>query len=208
MKTTGNYKLITVGELLGELKKYEKNCWDYSVVAWTQDDPMFGVVGIGKDKDGDLRIEVEEVEEELEGIWSVADVIDSLERNGKETRVYLAGHGLYFAIDSEGSIFTENDDNDVVGCYANPFVEYELEPRRDSYEERLTAEIARKEKRENRTETFVLMLLVLAAACWLGYNIYAMVAGVGGPLWEKSLWVIGCSIVIVVDGFTLHYSNK
>ena len=124
MKTTGNIKLTTAGQLLDELKTYEEEHWGLSVVAWTQDDLMFGVVGMGKDKDGDLRIEVEEVEEELEGIWSVADVIDSLENSGEDTRVYLAGHGLYFAIDDEGSIFTESDDDDVVGCYATIFGEY------------------------------------------------------------------------------------
>ena len=87
MKTTENIKLTTAGKLLGGLKKYEKKHWDLSVVAWAQDDLMFGVVGIGKDKDGDLRIEVEEVEEELEGIWTVDDVINSLEGFSKDTRV-------------------------------------------------------------------------------------------------------------------------
>ena len=197
MKTTENIKLTTVGELLGELKKYEKRNSDLSVVAWTQDSLMLGVVGIGKDKDGDLKIEVEEVEEELEGIWTVSDVTDSLERIGKDTRVYLAGHGLYLAIDNEGCIFTESDDDDVVGCYARPLGEYELKPQRDS-----------KETRENRTETLVLVLILLAAACWLVYNIYALVVGVGGPLWEKILWIVGCSVVLVVSGFTLYYSKK
>lgn len=129
MKKTENIKLTTVGQLFDELKKYEEEHWDLNVVAWAQDDLMFGVVGIGKDKDGDLRIEVEEVDDVLEGIWSVADVIDSLENSGKDTRVYLAGHGLYFAIDDEGSIFTESDDDDVVGCYATVFGEYEDDPR-------------------------------------------------------------------------------
>lgn len=127
MKKT-NVQLTTAGKLLNDLKRYEKKHWDLSAVAWAQDDLMFGVVGIGKDKDGDLRIEVEEVEYELEGIWTVSDVIDSLESIGKETRVYLAGHGLYFAIDSDGSIFTESDDDDVVGCYATVIGEYEEEP--------------------------------------------------------------------------------
>ena len=197
MKTTENIKLTTVGELLGGLKKYEKKHCDLSVVAWTQDNLILGVVGIGKDKDGDLRIEVEEVEEELEGIWTASDVIESLERSGKDTRVYLAGHGLYFVIDNEGSIFTESDDDDVVGCYARPLGEYELKPQRDS-----------KETRENRTETLLLVLILLAAVGWLIYNIYAMIAGVGGPLWEKILWIVGCGVVLVVSGFTLYYSKK
>lgn len=195
MKTTGNIKLATVEQLHRELKQYDEKRWDDSVVAWIQDDLTFGVVGMGKDKDGDLRIEVEEVEDKLEGIWPVTDVITSLESNDKDTRVYLAGHGLYFAIDGEGHIFTEDDD--VIGCHATVVGEYEPELQPESAK-----------KRENPAETIVLALLSLAAALWLIYNVYAMIAGVGGPLWEKILWIIGSGAVLVVCGFTLHYSKK
>lgn len=195
MKTTENIKLATVEQLHRELKQYDEKRWDDSVVAWIQDDLTFGVVGMGKDKDGDLRIEVEEVEDELEGIWSVTDVITSLESNDKDTRVYLAGHGLYFAIDGEERIFTE--DEDVIGCHATVVGEYEPDPLPESAK-----------KRENPAETIVLALLSLAAALWLIYNVYAMIAGVGGPLWEKILWIIGSGAVLVVCGFTLHYSKK
>lgn len=197
MKTTENIKLTTAGKLLRELKKYEEDLWDNCVVAWTQDDMMFGVVGIGKDKDGDLRIEVEEVEYELEGIWTVDDVIDSLESCGKDTRVYLAGHGLYFAIDSNGGIFTKADDDDAVGCWVTVFGEYEEKPQGKS-----------KKKREIHSETIALLLILVAAVCWFGYNLYAMIAGVGGPLWEKILGIVVCCIVIVVSGCTLYYSKK
>ena len=198
MKTTENIKLTTAGELLRELKKYEEDLWDNCVVAWTQDDMMFGVVGIGKDEDGDLRIEVEEVEEELEGIWSVSDVISSLEDISKETRVYLAGDGLYLSVDSNGStIFTEADEDDAVGCWVTVFGEYEEKPQGKS-----------KKKREIHSETIALLLILVAAVCWFGYNLYAMIAGGGGPLWEKILGIVVCCIVIVVSGCTLYYSKK
>ena len=92
MKTTENIKLTTAGKLLGELKKYKKNHWDDCVVAWLEDDELtFGVVGMGNDKDGDLRIIVEVVDDVLEGFWTVEEVISSLECKGKDARVYLAG---------------------------------------------------------------------------------------------------------------------
>ena len=125
MKTTEDIELTTAGKLLDELKNYEKKYWHYNVVAWVDDDHTVGVVGIWQDEDDDLRIEVEEVEE-LEGIWTVDDVIESLERYDKDTKVYLAGHGYYFAIDSEGSVFTDSDDDEVVGCYASIFGEYHI----------------------------------------------------------------------------------
>ena len=131
MKTTESIKLTTVGQLLDELKEYEEERWDLSVVAWVEDDHTLGVVGMGKDKDGDLQIGVEEVEDVLEGIWTVADVIDSLERNGEDVRVYLTGHGYCFAIDNEGCIFTESDDDDMIGCDATVIGKYEEEPQEE-----------------------------------------------------------------------------
>jgi len=124
MKTTESIKLTTVGKLLDELKKYEKTRCDDSVVAWIDNDLTLGVVGMGKDEDGDLRIEVEEVEEELEGILTVPDVIDSLERNNKDARVYLAGYGLFFAIADDGRLFTDCDDDFVIGFIATVICEY------------------------------------------------------------------------------------
>ena len=199
MKTTENIKLTTAGELLGKLKKYKKNHWDDCVVAWLKDDDRtFGVVGTWKDKDGDFQIVVEEIDEILEGIWTVADVISSLEDISRETRVYLAGDGLYLAIDNNGSsIFTEADDDDAVGCWVTVIGEYEHEPQPES-----------NKKREIHAEAIALLLILVAAVCWFGYNIYAMIAGVGGPLWEKILGIVVCCIVIVVSGCTLYYSKK
>lgn len=191
--------MTTVGELLGKLKKYKKNHWDDCLVAWLKDDDRtFGVVGTWKDKDGDFQIVVEEIDEILEGIWTVADVISSLEDISMETRVYLAGDGLYLAIDSNGSsIFTEADDDDAVGCWVTVIGEYEHEPQPES-----------NKKREIHAEAIALLLILVAAVCWFGYNIYAMIAGVGGPLWEKILGIVVCCIVIVVSGCTLYYSKK
>lgn len=201
MKTTENIKLTTAGKLLGELKKYEKKRWDDSVVAWTQDDQVFGVVGMGKDKDGDLRIEVEEVEEELEGIWTVADVIESLESSGIDTRVYLAGHGLYFSIGNEGSVFTESDEDDVVGCYASVIGEYEEEPPCVFTEK----ERRRRERRaiwKERTETWkgiaeglTFLLCIPLTAYGLYYNIAALV--------KHSMSVGQCMIYIFILGLLL-----
>ena len=197
MKKT-NVQLTTAGKLLNDLKRYEKKHWDLSVIAWTDDDRTFGVVGTWKDKDGDFQIVVEEIDEILEGIWTVADVISSLEDISRETRVYLAGDGLYLAIDSNGSsIFTESDDDDAVGCLVTVIGVYEHEPQPES-----------NKKRKIHAEAIALLLILVAAVCWFGYNIYAMIAGVGGPLWEKLLGIVVCCIVIVVSGCTLYYSKE
>ena len=215
MKTTEKIKLTTAGKLLRELKKYEEELWDNCVVAWTQDDMMFGVVGIGKDKDGDLRIEVEEIDEVLEGIWTVDDVIDSLESCGKDTRVYLAGHGLYFAIDSKGGVFTEGDDDDVVGCYATVIGEYEEEPHCVFTEK----ERRRRERRaiwKERTKTWkgiaegvTFLLFIPLLAYGLYYNIAALVRH-SQPIWASVLSIIflGLLLWVCIDNLFFPERNE
>ena len=201
MKPTENIKLTTAGELLGKLKKYKKNHWDDCLVAWLKDDDrIFGVVGTWKDKDGDFQIVVEEIDEILEGIWTVADVISSLEDISRETRVYLAGDGLYLAIDSNGSsIFTEADDDDVVGCHVTIFGEYEEMPQKAP---------APGKAKGNRGETIALIAIMAGSALLVFYKAYTLITGTGGPVWESVLYIVGASIAAAVCGLTLFYSKE
>ena len=201
MKTTENIKLTTAGELLGELKKYKKNHWDDCVVAWLKDDEVtFGVVGMGNDKDGDLRIIVEVVDDVLEGFWTVEEVISSLECKGKDARVYLAGEGLYLAIDNNGSsIFTEADDDDAVGCWVTVFGEY------DEMSQKAPAPGKAK---DNRGEIIALIAIMAGSALLVFYKAYALITGTGGPVWESVLYIVGASIAAAVCGLTLFYSKE
>ena len=201
MKTTENIKLTTAGELLGKLKKYKKNHWDDCVVAWLKDDELtFGVVGMGDDKDGDLRIIVEVVDDVLEGFWTVEEVISSLECKGKDARVYLAGEGLYLAIDSNGSsIFTEADDDDAVGCWVIVFGEY------DEMSQKAPAPGKAK---DNRGETIALIAIMAGSALLVFYKAYTLITGTGGPVWESVLYIVGASIAVAVCGLTLYYSKE
>lgn len=201
MKTTENIKLITAGELLGELEKYKKNHWDDCVVAWLKDDERtFGVVGMGNDKDGDLRIIVEVVDDVLEGFWTVEEVISSLECKGKDARVYLAGEGLYLAIDNNGSsIFTEADDDDAVGCWVTVFGEY------DEMSQKAPAPGKAK---DNRGEIIALIAIMAGSALLVFYKAYTLITGTGGPVWESVLYIVGASIAAAVCGLTLFYSKE
>ena len=201
MKTTENIKLTTAGELLGELEKYKKNHWDDCVVAWLKDDELtFGVVGMGNDKDGDLRIIVEVVDDVLEGFWTVEEVISSLECKGKDARVYLAGEGLYLAIDNNGSsIFTEADDDDAVGCWVTVFGEY------DEMSQKAPAPGKAK---DNRGEIIALIAIMAGSALLVFYKAYTLITGTGGPVWESVLYIVGASIAAAVCGLTLYYSKE
>ena len=201
MKTTENIKLTTAGELLGNLKKYKKNHWDDCVVAWLKDDERtFGVVGMGNDKDGDLRIIVEEVDDVLEGFWTVEEVISSLECKGKDARVYLADEGLYLAIDNNGSsIFTEADDDDAVGCWVTVFGEY------DEMSQKAPAPGKAK---DNRGEIIALIAIMAGSALLVFYKAYTLITGTGGSVWESVLYIVGASIAAAVCGLTLFYSKE
>ena len=215
MKPTENIKLTTAGELLGKLKKYKKNHWDDCVVAWLKDDDRtFGVVGTWKDKDGDFQIVVEEIDEILEGIWTVADVISSLEDISRETRVYLAGDGLYLAIDSNGSsIFTEADDDDAVGCWVTVIGEYEEEPQggqtgkesdRPSWKEVWKGKF-RNWERILKGVTFLLSISLTAYGLY--YNIAALVKH-SSPVWESILWIIFLGLLFYVCIDNLFFPNR
>lgn len=215
MKTTENIKLTTAGKLLGGLKKYEKKHWDLSVIAWTDDDRTFGVVGTWKDEDGDFQIVVEEIDEILEGIWTVADVISSLEDIGKETKVYLAGDGLYLAIDSNGGIFTKADYDDAVGCWVTVFGEYEEEPP-CVFKEKERRQRERRAIWKERTKTWkgiaeglTFLLCIPLTAYGLYYNIAALVKH-SQPAWECVLYIIflGLLLWVCIDNLFFPERNE
>lgn len=209
-----NVQLTTTGKLLKDLKRYEKKHWDLNVIAWTDDDRIFGVVGTWKDEDGDFQIVVEEIDEVVEeGIWTVADVISSMEDIGKETRVYLAGDGLYLAIDSNGGIFSKADYDDAVGCWVTVFGEYEEEPQggqtgkesnRPSWKE------VWKEKFrswEGILEGVTFLLCIPLTAYGLYYNIAALVKH-SSPVWESILWIIFLGLLLYVCIDNLFFPNR
>ena len=199
-----NVQLTTAGELLKDLKRYEKKHWDLSVIAWTDDDRIFGVVGTWKDEDGDFQIVVEEIDEVVEeGIWTVDDVINSMEDIGKETRVYLAGDGLYLAFDSNGGIFTKADYDDAVGCWVTVFGEYEEEPQggqADKESGRPSWIEIWKEKTRNWKgvlECGTFLLCIPLTAYGLYYNIAALVKH-SSPVLESILWIIFLGLLLYV----------
>ena len=213
MKTTENIKLTTAGELLKDLKRYEKKHWDLCVIAWTDDDRTFGVVGRWKDEDGDFQIVVEEIDEVLEGIWTVSDVISSMENIGKETRVYLAGDGLYLAFDSNGGIFTKDDYDDAVGCWVTVFGEYEEEPQggqtRKESDRPSWKEVWKEKFRswEGILEGVTFLLCIPLTAYGLYYNIAALVKH-SSPVWESILWIIFLGLLLYVCIDNLFFPNR
>ena len=188
MKKTDNTKLITVGELVKELAGYEKKHWDWIVEITTEgvkgeeEDPTCIITGMGLDEDGDLRIEIEE-EWAGGGDYYVGEILEQLRDFDASTRVYLAGGGLLFSIDSQGGIFAETDeDDDTLSCYATAFGEYEEEPTgREVSEAEKRERPEKKRKKSCATPWGVIALAAMAiaamtAAFFIGlhHNVFAI----------------------------------
>ena len=181
MKKTENTKLITVGQLVKELAGYEKKHWDWNVeitaegVEGEEEAPTCIITGMGLDEDGDLRIEIEE-EWAGGGDYYVGELLEQLRDFNADTRVYLAGGGLLFSIDSQGGIFAETDeDDDTLSCYATAFGEYKEEPK----PARKPSEAKKRKSCVPPWGFIALMLLAIAAAIaaiclGLHYNVFAI----------------------------------
>ena len=190
-----NVKIITVGSLLKDLKRFEKKHMNDCVVAWADDEDItLGIVGIGKDSDGDIKIMVEVADDVLEGFWSVSDIISALENKDKQKKVYLKGGGGYLAIVSDGDIFTEADDDDVIGCYATICGEYDEEPpcvfTEKEKRQRARRAIWRERKKSWKgiIEGITYLLSIPLMIYGLYYNIAALVKHTQ-PVWQSVLWI-------------------
>ena len=212
MKKTNGTKLITVGELLNELKQFGKDCSEYVVNIDIPDGSTLNVMGTALDKDGDLSIEVDEDPDE--GYYDVRMLIDELKGYVKSTRVYLEGCGLYlaFKVNAKGNILPgTNGEDETVGFDAYAFGEYTYKPSgwRTESEERQIAEEARKEQRKEHAESIVLAVLTVIVFFGLCYNIYALVVhSTRHAVWENILGVVACLIILAICDGTLYYSKE
>lgn len=201
--------MITVGELVKELKGYEKKYSDYNLVFWIPDGSTLCIVGSSTDKDGDLRIEIEEMDEyDVSGYYDVDTLLDVLAGHDKNTRVYLAGHGLYFSFDvnPDGSIFCEaSEDDEIVGCYASAFGKYEYVPPTEPVKRGASKDAGKR----GRYEYLALASLTLVIFFGLCYNVYALVVhSTRHALWENIAGVVVCAVLLVICGATLYYSRE
>ena len=217
MKKTDSTNLISVGELVKELERYEEEHWDWNVEIATDEPvgedeaPPCIIVGMQLDGSGDLRIEIEE-EWAGGGDYYVGELLQHLRDFDSRTRVYLAGGGLLFSIDNHGGIFAETgDDDDTLVCLAMAFGEYKSEPTGwlSESEKREQAGNARKMARQERLETIALAVLTAAIFFGLCYNVYALAAHSSRHVVQENIGgVVLCVFLLVISGLTLYYSRE
>ena len=213
MRTDSEVRLATVGKLLKELKAYDGECLDYypTVSVSGEDDRDFCIMGTGLDKDGDLQIGVEETDMS-EGYYNVQELIDDLEGYDGNTRVYMAGCGLYLTFEQEGGVFCAPDD-DTVGSYATVFGKYEEEPRGGRMEKEMR-QAARRSSWKVRTkdwkgilEVVTYLLCIPLTVYGLYYNVAALVKH-SRPILESALWIPFLAILLWVCIDNLFFPDR
>lgn len=228
MKTPKGIKLVTVGALTKDLKRFMKKHADEDVVCYSSDGETYYVETCDTDEDGDLWIGVNDDEYDG-GYYTVDMLLDALEGYDATTRVYMGGFGEYMTFEADlstssgqaqGRIFSYDDENEVVGCDGQSFEPKEesghvREPQRRSgrsgwfteAELRQKEEDVKREKAKAKRETIVLAILTLATIVGLGYHVYGLVAGTGA-VWSHVLWGIALLICSVIGSLTLYYSEE
>ena len=208
MKTTKKTEHITVEKLVQDLKSFGKKYWHYDVACWAPDDSCLCVVGKRLDQNGDLCIELDEMYDDG-GRFTVDDLLTALSGYEPDTKVYLAGCGLYlnFDVNPDGSIFEEADDDDIIGCHATVFGRYKEEHHGflTEAEKRAIAAKAAREQHENHILGIVLMVMAVLLAAWLIYNGYALIAHAhaGESIWMNVVWIVVSAVLIGIDVMTL-----
>lgn len=228
MKTPKGLKLVTVGDLTKDLKRFMKKHADDDVVCYSEDGAAYYVETLDTDDNGDLWIGVNDDEYDG-GYYTVEMLLTELEGYDTKMRVYMGCFGEYMTFEAapstssgqaQGRIFAYDDENEVVGCDGRAFQPqgdsgHVREPQRRSVKssgrteavERELAELRRKEQRTSMFESIVLALLTLASFGGLGYHIYGLVAGTG-TVWSHVLWGLAFLICTMIGSLTLYYSKE
>jgi len=211
MKKLTDNKTLSVGKLIRDLKKFEKEYSDSCVTCRLPDDSVCCITDITLDDNGDISLIIEDYEDGFE-CYDVSTLIFELDGYDKDKKVYLAGCGLYlnFSSGEGGGIFSYEADNDFVNCEASAFGEYkEVDTNGDSeYVKRLTEETSRKKRRVSRNETIALVALMVFAAGGLIYGITTSIGRTGSALFESIAWSVVCAVVLVIGVLTLRYSKE
>ena len=207
------YKLLTVGELLKELAQIDDKYLNYNVVCWGSDGLTYCIVGYELDTDGDLRIELD-TEAEDGGDEDVDMFLSALGSYDKNIKVYFAACGLHLVLDfnRDGSAFSENVEDEVIGCYVKALGEYEMPPVVSSFltdSEKLELEEKLKRKKvRNNVMSVVQWGLIWSVSTLLCYNMYySLIRHWREFIFESIVWIIVCIICLSINILTLHSSD-
>lgn len=224
MQTSKDIILYTVGQLVKELTKYSNNHSEDEIVCYLPDGDSCYFSSLNLDDDGDLCIYLDEQYEDG-AHYDVDMLLSELEGYESQTKVYLAGCGLYMTFEPivNNKLFQFDEEEEWIGCEGTSFGEYEededvianeKEGRRQSgwswltpAEKRELEKQKKKEQLESILQTTVLGILTLLTIYGLFYNVRAIINH-SGTLWENIIGSIVCLILAIIGSLTLYFDNK
>ena len=206
-------ELISVAQLIKELKRFEKDFPDTYVACCMPDGALCYAANVDQDGQGHVCIGFEEDEEDS-GCLEVGMLISDLEMydGSAMVRMEACGLSMTFHIFRDGSFFVYDGNEECVCCDGEAMGEYERQECRSGWhteaEKRMLSEKARKEKRKSGIEYGALLTITIFTLCSAVYNISAAVAVSGDSPWNNILYGVICLSLSIIGLLTLYYDKR
>lgn len=197
--------LLTVGQLLEKLAELEEENMDWDVVCNAPGDVSCYVINLDLDEDGDLCIDLEDSEYDRSDGYTVDMLLDELKKYKKNTRVYLAGLGMYLTWE-EGLSY--DDEYEEVGFDGIAIGQYREQNNSSGWQaEAEKQKLAEEQSLERfkcnfqRLVLFVMMLLLVYGSV---YNVRAIITH-SGVMWLNIMWSVTCIFLTIICSLTLYF---
>ena len=118
-----NTKLVSVGELLDELRYYGEEYLEYQIFLFApgEEGEDYGIYGIEQDENGLIRIDVDWIGWGDGLFYNLEEIIYNLSAFDRDTKVYLESPVATLTFDTNHSIFCEPDnEGEFIGAYILP----------------------------------------------------------------------------------------
>lgn len=174
MKTPKEIKLLLVGQLMEELSEYSQECLNWDIVCNDPDGTSYYVANIEGaleiDEDGDLRISLDDAEYDKDDCYTVEMLLDELKKYKLQTKVYLAGHGLYMTWDDS---MTYDDEYEEIGFNGITFGKYEEQSNASGWlTESEKRNLAKEHKEEQLKKNLLRIVLAVMTILLISGAIY------------------------------------
>lgn len=197
--------LLTVGQLLEKLAELEEENMDWDVVCNAPDGKLGYVTCLELDEDGDLCIGLDDSEFDRSDGYTVYMLLDELKEYKKNTRVYLAGLGMYMTWE-EGLSY--DDEYEEVGFDGIAIGQYKEQNHSSGWlaeaEKQKLAEEQSLERFKCNFQRLVLFVMMLLLVYGSVYNVRAIITH-SGVMWQNIMWSVTCIFLTIICSLTLYF---
>lgn len=209
MNMTDNTKLVSVGELLDELRYYGEEYLEYQIFLFASgEEEGYGIFGIDQDENGLIRIDVDWIGWGDGSFYNLDEIIYALSDFDRDAKVYLESPVATLTFDTNHSIFCEPDyESEYIGADILP-----IEKTKESVDEPTQGSVAPsptpapRKRRDPRRIWLTLFYLLMDVVFLVGlcYNIVCLIKHTK-DVCDGVFWILFLLILIAVcTCFILH----